>query len=142
MSDREGGVGSIVNGNDVECNRVGDGGSAIADGVVEVGDAVEVGIGIECEVGIGVKGDGAVGGGEASDLKVVDIFDTSRADVWIGHTSEELCSSEVVGGVLCAVGEGDGINRKDWRVVEAKDVDVDGFADEFRCRDDVSVSIN
>ena len=73
MSDVKGGVGSIVNGNDVECNGVGDGGSAIADGVVEVGDAVEVGIGSECEVGIGVKGDGAVGGGEASDLKVVNI---------------------------------------------------------------------
>ena len=90
MSNIEGGFWSVVNGNDVESNGVGDGCSAITDGVIEVSDAVEVGIRSEGEFSVGVKGDAAVGGGEARDLKVVDIFDASWGDIGIGNTSEQL----------------------------------------------------
>ena len=142
MINGECGCWRVVNSNDVESNGVGHGCCAIGDGVVEVGDAVEVGIGGKGEVGIGVKGDGAVGGSQACDLEVVDIFNAIGADIRVGNTVKEISCAEGVGGVFCAVGESDGINRKDWRIVKAKDVDVDGFADGFRCIDDVAVAID
>ena len=101
----------VINGNDVDGDGVGDGAAiAINDGVVDVGEAVEVVVRSEGVTVGAVTGDGAVGGTETGDFEVVDIAGDdggaigSKDDVRVSDAVEEIASREGVGGVFCAVG--------------------------------------
>ena len=97
MIGREGGVRSVVNGNDIEVDGVGDGPSiAVINEVVKEGDAVEVVVWSECVlVVLSVVGEFTIGDGEVNDLELVNIArgDVSVVvvnDVRVGYTSEEI----------------------------------------------------
>ena len=137
MIRREGSDGSVVDGDDVEVDGVGDGTTlTVIDEVVEASDAIEVGIwGEGVELSGGVVVEVAVADGEVDDRESVsvgargDVAVGVVLDVWVGDTGEEIVRGEGVGLIFLSIGNGDSGGGKNRSVVKAEDVEIDGFGD-------------